>query len=496
MKYQTKVRPYPHQEKALERMNGRNSFGLLMAMRTGKTKVLLDNFGQLELDGKVKDLLVIAPAGVYRTWETAIKDHVSDDLQKRLSIYTWSSAGSETQSEKLRRLTFVEATGPRVLLMNVEALSSVERARKFCLDFLDAPNKAMIAIDESTCCKSHKAKRTKFIINELGKRATYRRILSGLPTPRSPLDLYCQFEFLDPNILGFRSYWAFRATCAITKKIPVGGRSIEVIVGYRQPVVEMLQQRIEPHSFRVPFRPNIPSTYTIREVRMTEEQQRIYSEIKNFATAQLEQDSHVTATVVIAQILRLHQVLCGHVRNEQGQLYEIPELRTAELLELLDDYTGKAIIWCSYDHSINKVCKALAQEYPAQDHFGRPLATQPWPHPHIARFWGGNIATREQEEKRFLTEPNCRFMVSTPAAGGRGRTWSNADLVVYYSSTNDLEHRDQSEQRAQGMDKKKQVDYIDLIATGTVETKILQALRRKINMAATITGDQWKEWIV
>lgn len=499
--YQPTMKAYPHQTEALEKMNGHPTFALLMAMRTGKTKVLLDNFGHLELDGKVRDLLVIAPAGVYRTWNRAIIDHCSDDLLRRAKIYIWDSGKSQTKGERDKQERFLNLCRfadcdcnpynsvmicekhtkrfPRILLMNIEALSGVRRAQQFCLDFLCERDKAMIAVDESTIIKTPKAARTKFVCRQLAPRAKYRRILSGLPTPRSPLDLYCQFEFLDPAILGFRSYYSFRNVHAVIRNEHIGGRIVPLVVGYRG--IEQLQAKIEPHSFRVPFRPKIPSTYTIREVTLTEEQKRIYNEIKTFATAQLDNESHVTATVVITQILRLHQVLCGHTRDELGYIHEIPENKTWELVQLLEDYDGKAIIWCSYDWDITKVSSTLQGIYGSTS---------------VARFWGGNTGTREDEEKEFLNNPDCRFMVATPSAGGRGRTWSNADLVVYYSSTNDLEHRDQSEQRAQGLDKSRQVDYIDLIAPGTVETKILHALRNKINMAASITGDAWREWLI
>jgi SNF2 family DNA or RNA helicase len=476
--YQTKMVPYQHQTEALIKMRGKLAFALLMAMRTGKTKVLLDDFGHLELAGEVKDLLVIAPAGVYRTWMKAMEDHLSDDLRTRIAVHVWSSAANGIKINQERE-SFLQKTSPRMLLMNVEALSAVVRAKDFCINFLRNPEHSMIAIDESTIIKTPGARRTKFINRTLAALAAYRRILSGLPTPRSPLDLYCQFQFLNPSILGYNSFYSFRARYAIMRNMIYGGRSVPIVVGYRD--VEDLKRRIEPHSFRVEFRPKIPSTYTIREVALTEEQRKIYNEIKQFATTQLADGSHVTATIVIAQILRLHQALCGYTADEDGRHHEIPEQRTDELLELLEDYAGKAIIWCSYDYSINKVVEAIRKVYGQNS---------------VARFWGGNVATREAEEQEFFNNPDCRFMVATPSAGGRGRTWSNADLVVYYSSTNNLEHRDQSEQRAQGLEKTRQVDYIDLIAPGTVETKILQALRAKINMAATINGDNYKEWLI
>ena len=190
---------------------------------------------------------------------------------------------------------------------------------------------------------------------------------------------------------------------------------------------------------------------------------------------------YVTASQVIVQLLRMHQVLCGHVGTEDGRTIEIPEKRTAELLDLLEEHDGKSIIWCSYDLDVRKVSEAIAKHFKTKK---------------VARFWGGNRASREDEEKMFLNDPECRHIVATAAAGGRGRTWTVADLVVYYSNSPDLEHRSQSEERAQGVDKIKSVAYVDLIARGTVDERMIKALRNKISMAATITGDNYKEWLI
>jgi SNF2 family DNA or RNA helicase len=150
-------------------------------------------------------------------------------------------------------------------------------------------------------------------------------------------------------------------------------------------------------------------------------------------------------------------------------------------MELLEDHTGKAIIWCSYDHDVRKLAKLLQESYGENS---------------VARFWGGNIATREEEEKLFLTNDACLYMVATPAAGGRGRTWVNADLVAYYSNTHDLEHRMQSEMRAQGVDKVNSVAYVDFITPDTVEEKILYCLRNKLSMASVVSGDDFRQWLI
>lgn len=465
MKYKSKRPPRVKQAEALKEIAGRDNFALLMEMRTGKTKVIIDDWAA----GDVEDLLVIAPAGAYLPWAQALKDELPPGYDH--TLYIWRSSKREATTD------FLAARTRRVLLMNVEALSTIAAARELCERFL-SQRRSMCVIDESVIIKTHDAKRTKFVVQRLGPLAAKRRILSGLPTPKSPLDLYCQFEFLDPNILNFENYYAFRARYAVLQKMRVGGRSIDIVVGYKN--TEELNAKIAPHSFRVRLDEcyDMPANdYSVCHVELTDEQRRVYAEMKSFATARLESGTHVTAHAVIAQMLRLHQVLCGHTTDENGQLQLIPELRTQALRGLLTGYEGKAVVWCSYDADVRRLSTAFPGE-------------------KIARFWGGNVATREAEEAMFKNDPECRIMIATAAAGGRGRTWDVADLVIYYSNTNNLDHRMQSEERAKNVGKARSVGYIDLLAAGTVEDKIIQALRAKIDMAAQITGDTWRQWLV
>lgn len=480
-KYQPKLPLWPTQKKGLDLMGTKKYFALLMAMRTGKSPTAIANFGQLELNRLVEDGVVIAPKGAIHSWVENLKDHVSDDLRKRLTVHSWESGSARGRKE------FSQANGPRLMLMNIEALSRPGDARKYIIEFLEEnSSKTMTIIDESSKIKN-KSKRTQFILKNVRKHSEYRRILSGLATPQSPLDLFYQFEFLDWRILGFNNWYAFRAHIAFLKKQWFGGRSVILIDkeqgnnGFRPEATEELQQLIKPHSYRVPFRPKVPSTFTIREVELTKEQTKHYNEIREYATTKLANETHVTANVVIAQIMRMHQVLCGHVRNEGGDLIEIPENKTAALLDLLEDYDGKAIIWCSYQYNVRKVREALLEAYGPGS---------------VALFYGDNVKTREDDVLRFKRDKVCRFMVSTPDSGGMGNTWDVADLAVYYSSKDNLEHRDQSEQRTMGVKKERGVDNVDLIAPNTVEMKILQALREKINMATIINGDNYKEWLI
>jgi hypothetical protein len=476
--YAPKLPRWKHQNDALNAIYGHDAFALFMEMRTGKTKTILDEFGQDEAAGLIKNLLVVAPGGAYRTWEVDAEKHLSDDLNERTMILSWTSGPSLAQRREIKE--FMAYKGPRIFLVNVEALSTQTGAAVECVKFLESGPTTMV-VDESTTIKNSGAKRTARCIR-LGRMAEKRRILSGLPSPQSPLDLYSQFDFLGEPLR--ESYTSFEARYAVMQRKPFGpgGRMIPVLAGYQN--LEELKSRIAPHSFRVRLADcyDLPEKMFIRrDVVLTDEQKLAYAQMKQFAVAELENAERVTATIVLTQMLRLHQILCGVTMSDDNNEVDIPENRIAEMMSIIENTEGKVIVWAAYDANVRRISAALQKAYGPGS---------------VARFWGGNETTREAEEKMFKTSPTCRFMVATAAAGGRGRTWDVADTVIYYSNTFSLEHRVQSEERAQMVGKRGSVGYYDLMAPGTVEEKIVEALRNKMNLSNAITGDAWRQWIV
>jgi hypothetical protein len=493
--YTPPYQPRTHQARALVRMEGKEAFALFHAQRTGKTATTLGDFGRLELAGQASDFLEISKGSVYADWRDAMfgnpdnntPGHLSADLAKRILVHVWRSDGGRTHEKALRR--FLEETErPRALMINVEALSSVQRARATVLEYLSQrPGKRYGVIDESLIIGNPSSARTKFINDKVAPLCDYRRILCGLPTPRDPLQLFGQMWFLDWRIIGQRSFYAFRARYAVIRDEWFGGRRVPVVVGFRN--LEELQERIAPFMDRVLLEDVYdmpPKTYSVRKVALTDEQKKLYAEMKAFATMSLSAEEHVTATIVIVQIMRLHQLLCGHVVDDAGVVHHIPTNRTKVLLDVLEEYDGKAIVWCAYDHEIRAVQAALEAEYGVGS---------------VSRWWGGNRSTRDAEEARFKTDPNCRWMLATEAAGGRGREWSCADLVVYCSNSRSNDDRQQSEDRAQAVGKTRSVGYVDLVAYhddggDTVDGKILKSLREDMSLSDAVTGDKWREWVL
>ena len=476
MKYKFKTKPYAHQMTALERSWNRDTFAYFMEMGTGKTKVLIDNLAMLYDRGKVDGALIIAPKGVIGTWyNQELPAHLPDHIEKVTVL--WQANINKKQQDKLDQL-FKTGHELHIIVMNVEAFST-EKGRLFAAKFLRS-HKSLMAIDESTTIKNPKAKRTKNILS-LSSICKYRRIMTGSPVTRNPLDLYTQCEFLDPTHLQFTSYYAFRNRYAEMKTINIAGRSINVVKQFIN--LKELSENLKPFSYRVLKQDclDLPDkVYTKREIQLTPEQKKLYEQMRKEALATLNGKT-VTTMTALTQLMRLHQITCGHFAADDGSIQEIKNNRLSELLDVLEEVEGKVIIWAHYQHDVMNIYKLLEDKYgpgSVVHYYGKTLPEQ-----------------RDYAIKNFKENDRVRFFVGTPQTGGYGITLVQANTVIYYSNGYDLEKRMQSEDRAHRIGQKKKVTYVDLIAEDTVDTKIVKSLRKKINIASEVMGEDLKKWI-
>ena len=476
MNYKFKTKPYKHQLTALEKSCNRETYAYFMEMGTGKTKVLIDNLAMLYDKGKVDGALIISPKGVLGTWYIQeIPTHLPDHIES-VSVL-WQSNINQKQQTKLDRL-FKIGVNLHILIMNVEALSTA-KGKLFAAKFLRA-HKSLMVVDESTTIKNPKAKRTKNII-DLSKLSVYRRILTGSPVTRNPLDLYSQCEFLDPYLLDFQSYYAFRNRYAEMKTLHVSGRSIQVVNKFRH--LDELAESLKPFSYRVLKDDclDLPEKIWIkRHITLTPEQKEVYRQMKETALAMLN-GKQVTTMTVLTQLMRLHQITCGHFTADDGSIQKIKNNRMNELMDVLEEIEGKAIIWAHYQYDIKQIIEEIKKVHgpgSVVDYYG--LTPQDERQPNI---------------KRFQDDPRCRFLVGTPSTGGYGITLTAANTVIYYSNGYDLEKRLQSEDRAHRIGQKKSVTYVDILAEDTVDEKIVESLRKKINIASQVMGEELRDWI-
>ena len=476
MNYKFKTKPYAHQMTALKKSWNKENFAYFMEMGTGKTKVLIDNLAMLYDKGKVDGALIIAPKGVINTWyEQELPTHLPQHIENVTVL--WQPNINKKYEEKLKTLFEVE-TALHILIMNVEALST-DKGVKYASKFLNS-HKTLMAVDESTTIKNPSAKRTKNIIG-LGKIAKYKRIMTGSPITKNPLDLYSQCEFLDPWLLDFTSYYAFRNRYAEMKTMHAHGRSIQIVDKFKN--LSELSETVKTFSDRVLKEDclDLPDKiYMKRNIKLSPDQFKLYKQMKDQAIAML--NGKVTSTMtVLTQLMRLHQITCGHFTADDGSTQAIANNRIGELMDVLEEIEGKAIIWAHYQYDIVNIIKNVVKKYgegSIVDYYG--LTPQEDRQPNI---------------KKFQSDPRCRFMVGTPSTGGYGITLTAANTVIYYSNGYDLEKRLQSEDRAHRIGQRKPVTYVDLICDDTVDEKIVKALRKKINIASEVLGEEIKSWI-
>lgn len=476
--YPYKNKPFLHQEAYLSRFWESPVAALFADMGTGKSFMVINNIAMLYDQGRINAALIVAPKGVYRNWiDSEIPKHMPDHVEHRTAI--WSPTPRKAEKEALDKL-FEISEDLKILVMNIEALST-EKGVKFASRYLLCHD-AFMAIDESTTIKTHTAARSKNAV-KVGRQAKYRRIMTGSPVTKSPMDLYQQCEFLSPNCLAIPSYYAFQARYAVTIERSLPSHTFKQVVGYRR--LDELKEKIDRFAFRVTKDEclDLPDKlYTKREVELTDAQAQAYNQMKAMALAQIE-GGMVSTVNALTQIMRLHQIVCGHVKLDNGQVVELPNKRIEELLSVVEESDGKMIIWANYRHDIEAIKLALAKEYGMNA---------------VGTYYGD---TDDDERKRVLEEfqkpaSEMRFFVGNPKTGGYGLTLTAASIVVYYSNSFDLEVRLQSEDRAHRIGQTKNVTYIDLISPRTVDEKIVQALKDKIDIATQVMGEELKQWLI
>ena len=477
MDYKFKTKPYAHQLVALEKSWNKKEYGYFMEMGTGKSKVLVDNMSMLYDKGKIDGALIVAPKGVYTNWlSQEIPTHLVRHIKPKMVL--WTATTSKAKDKEYQQL-FKPDLDLHILIMNVEAFST-KKGVEFAYKFLRS-HKTLMTIDESTTIKNPSAKRTKSILM-LGKHAKYRRILTGSPVTKSPLDLYSQCAFLNENLLDHGSYYAFRNRYARMIDRNFGGRRVQIVASYQR--LDELEDILKAFSYRVQKVDclDLPKKIFInRTVELTKEQNEAYATMKSAALAQLK-GKMATAPHVLTQLMRLHQITCGHLKSDDGQITNFKHNRIEELIDVIDEMEGKVIIWANYVHDIEQITKELEKEY------GEGCVVQ---------YYGKVSSEDRQTAIKEFQDPNSnvKYFIGNTQTGGYGITLTAASNVIYYSNSYDLEKRLQSEDRAHRIGQHKPVTYVDLIAEKTVDEKIIKALRKKINIASTIMGDTVQDWI-
>lgn len=466
-----KTKPFPHQLDALKAGYGLPAFALFCEMGVGKTKIIIDEAVTAYREGIINGMLVLCPCSLRRNWVRQLETHsaiqfipeILDGSRPKYKRINWHPKPRETNFG-----VYIHEGSMPVLICGIESLSqggAYRVAETFMLE-----NTAAAVCDESSTIANPQAIRSKRAYS-IARMAKYRRILNGTPVSQGPIDLYGQFEFLDPDIIGVGSWYAFRNQYAV-----MGGFEHKQIVGYQN--LDELMDLIRPYSYqktKAEVMKYLPAKLyaPLREVPLSPAQQALYDAVQT-RMAQLSDGASVKVENVLELQLREQQIVGGHVAayDDAAATAEMRRIegkipRLEETVEICRQAAGSAIIWTRFKPEVRMIAERLEQEFPGE-----------------VRWFHGDVKDRE----RFLLieafqRKEFRFLIATQMTGGMGHDMFAATTMVFYSNTFSYRERIQAEDRAHRQGQTKSVLYVDLVAPGTVDEDLQSAFGVKQDMA-------------
>lgn len=484
-----KTKPWDHQAEVLPILQQNDAYALLMEMGTGKSKTYIDDVILSYYSKKIDCAILIAPKNICKQWvEEQIAKHMPEAIDCMALKWDKQSKKFENKCKIL-----LKHRGLIFLVIHPEALLT-ERGAAFVRELLDS-RKVSMGIDESTVVKNGKASRTK-LINSLGQYAVQRRIMTGTPIANCPLDVYSQFEFLQPGYFG-SSFVSFRARYAEVNVRKTGRQywdsakrqmvdvTFDEIVNYRN--LDELQQRIAALSFRKLksecLKDLPPKIFYRRESELSSEQEKYYQEMVKDSVAFLESGEVVTATIVLTKYLRMRQALANiYPSGEEDEMRQIAKRdnKAHDLMDAMNESSGKTIIWASFIPCIDNLTDLIAENYGSK---------------RVVKIHG-QMKPKDKDEslQRFKFE-DADFLVMNPRSGGRGLDLVMANNEFYYDNDWSLEVRLQSEDRIHRGEQRKSCNYTDMVYPDTIDISMLDNLQERTEIANVVTGDNLRRLI-
>jgi hypothetical protein len=471
--------PLAHQAEEYYKHRDDEIRGLFWEPGCGKSKPMVDTIAYHYLGGRIDTVIIMAKKGEYSNWAyVELPTHMPKEVDYVCEV--WKSALKSHEKEAFRQLV-VPQNRLRILNINIEAMSGNGLA--VARVFAKSRRKGLLfLLDESTCAKSTTSSRAKEVY-KLRTFASYKRILTGTPITRNPMDLWGQGQVLGNNCLGHSNYYSFKEDYAVEKIVYLGQRHFKQISGFKN--LDRLQKQVKTFASiktRAECLDLPPKIYKKVAVPLTDRQQELYVSMKEMAIAELSDGEIVNAVNALNVISKLDQIACGQIKREDGTHEIIESNRPEMLMDRLSITDKKKIIWCNYKGLLEFLYEKIRAEFGDK---------------HVGRFYGGvPEAEREATIKSYQEDDNgIKFIVANQQSMGFGRTLTRGKENYYYSNGYNLEFRLQSEDRTMRIGQDEAVTYDDFYSPGTVNEKIFTNLREKKDLAHAVLGTKLTAWI-
>lgn len=491
--YIYKTVPFKHQREIFEKTRNMEAYGILWEQGCGKSKPIIDTAAYLYERGKIDGVLIVAPGGVERNWITdELPAHMPDSVMVKTLTHIWQSKRASTKWHEAAINKLIKTEGLAWFCISYDAFVT-KKGKKAVWRFLKR-RRILMVLDESDDIKTPKAKRTRSLI-AAGAYPAYKRILTGTPADK-PFDIYSQLRFLDEGIWrrkGMARFGAFKQHYADWFTAEECRREKGFDPGYdkllRFKNIKELAYILSTVSDRL-LKDDVldlpKKLYIKRYYEMTKKQQDYYEEMKEKYEIELEDGRLVDGNLALTRLLRLQQITCGYMVTDKDEPIEQCDVTNPRLdctVDFLRKLNHPAIVWARFTHDIDQLMDALGDR--------------------AVRYDGKLNAEECEVSKQIFNSGDADWFVGNPAKGARGITLNAAKTVCYHSNSFKYRDRMQSEDRAHriGQDGAEHVGigfgvlYCDVIAENTVDTKIIDNLRDKFDIASQLTGDILKDWI-
>lgn len=474
--YVFKRPPLDHQAQALNFCYGNDATGLFMEMRTGKTKVIVDLYSQYYIEDKIDAALIICPMSARHVWKDALADDcpISYDVRFLDSSNKESLLGWMMQNDHRPTMKW--------LIASVESFSQ-GTASKICEKFL-ITRRAALGLDESSKIKNPTAIRAK-ISTKLSRYANQKDILNGTPgaIAKGIEDLYQQFEFLDPSIIGIGDFYSFRNRYCV-----MGGYEGRQIVGYQN--MDELMKLLAPYVFEVRKADALPQLAgkkigpIKRIVKMSDQQRKAYTDLEKNGLTEVA-GGVVEVKMVLERMLRFQQIVAGHISRSDPHPWkkkkdgtpvmvstefdiEGKNPKIEELFDVIEQNEGACVIWSRFDREIDKICASLREVYGADQ---------------VVEFHGRVDEEQRNINKKLFQDGKARFLVVNQMTGSMSIELSRARTMIYVSNTFSFLDRNQSEERPFSKNLDHSVLIVDIVIEQSVDETIQLSIQTKSDMA-------------
>lgn len=457
-----KQRPplYAHQEETVDFLIKNQGGAVLSEQGTGKTRSVIE-FVNRKFPNRDYRVLIVCPATLINVWKEEITKFA--DFNNH-----WVLRGSSLE----KRLRPVEDFKPGWYIVNYEGLRAIRNRSNLLAGGCDW---SVVIADEMTRIKNPNAKQSKAVHDfsrPKGKFNPIRIGITGTPITQSPLDVFSQFKFVEPNLFGDKFY-SFRSRYAVMSKRFMGGRSFNEITGYQR--LEEITEKIFSVSIRHTKEQclDLPDKiYKTIKVDWKPENRKLYNSMTKELIAEIKGQTTIAVPNALSKLMKLRQIAGGFVITPEGEEIDTdsePE-KMKVLLDLIEDTPGKIIVWAYFKRDLRRISESLSK------------ASIPF-----SRVSGMDSTEERSEAVSRLQGGDIKVCLAQCGVAQYGLTMTAAETAIFYSQGFSAEERMQAEDRNHRIGTKRPVSYIDLVMRDSVDESIATVLLGRKKLAQKMT---------